>query len=85
MTYYAYILESEIDGSFYVGATQDIVSRLDRHNQGRTKYTKAKRPWKLVFTETFETRSEALARELEIKGRKSRRYIESLVRASRLA
>ncbi|MFO7601004.1 MAG: GIY-YIG nuclease family protein [Candidatus Desulfacyla sp.] len=41
MPYYVYIIQSEKGGTYYVGSTQDLNSRLDRHNQGRSKYTKA--------------------------------------------
>ena len=83
MSYYVYILRSFKDGTYYVGSTQDLHSRIERHNQGRTKYTKPKRPWKLVYHEEHPDRSSAVKRELEIKKRKSRNFIEKLVRTSR--
>ncbi len=55
------------DGIFYTGQTQDIDARLERHNQGRSKYTRDKGPWELVYTEDYETRSEAVRREKQIK------------------
>jgi putative endonuclease len=84
MAYYIYILQSVKDGSFYVGSTQDVEARLRRHNQGRSKYTKAKRPWRVVHQETFATRSEATQREAEIKGKKRVSYLKDLVRTSRM-
>ncbi|MCF8143197.1 MAG: GIY-YIG nuclease family protein [Deltaproteobacteria bacterium] len=83
MPYYVYILQSEKDGSYYVGSTQDLNSRLDRHNQGRSNYTKAKRPWQLVCSEEFPDRSSAMKRENQIKRRKDKIFIKSLVRPSR--
>ena len=44
MPYYAYILCSLKDNTYYVGSTRDLTERLERHNQGRSTYTKAKRP-----------------------------------------
>jgi len=85
MPYFVYILESLTDGTYYVGSTNNLSDRLERHNQGRSKYTKAKRPWQLIFSEKFPDRSAAVKRELEIKKRKDRTYIERLVRASRQA
>ena len=38
--YVVYILQSEKDNSFYVGSTQDIDMRLERHNSGGSRYTK---------------------------------------------
>jgi putative endonuclease len=84
MAYYVYILHSEKDGSYYIGHTADLDERIQRHNLGKSSYTKAKVPWKLVYREVFTTRSEATKREKEIKHMKSREYVEQLVTASRV-
>ena len=84
MPYYVYIIQSELDGSYYTGSTQDLSERIERHNQGRSKYTKAKRPWKLVYSEEHNDRSAAVNRESALKRRKSRDYIDKLVRTSRM-
>ena len=83
MCYFVYIICSIKDGSYYVGSTQDLDERLQRHNQGRSKYTKAKRPWKLVYSEQHPDRASAVKRENQIKRRKDRNYIAVLVRTSR--
>ena len=83
MTFYVYIIQSHKDGSYYIGSTQDLTERLERHNQGRSKYTKAKWPWNLVYHEEHPDRSSAMKRENEIKKRKSKEFIEVLVRTSR--
>ncbi|MCG6980003.1 MAG: GIY-YIG nuclease family protein [Deltaproteobacteria bacterium] len=83
MNYYVYILRSQKDGSYYIGHTQDLDSRLERHNQGRVTYTKSKRPWELAYLEKYPDRSSAMAREEEIKKRKSKDFIHCLVRTSR--
>lgn len=80
MPYYVYILESELDGTYYVGSTRDLDVRVARHNQGGSRYTKSKRPWKVIYSEKFENKSDALTRERQIKRRKSREYIETLMR-----
>jgi putative endonuclease len=82
MRFYVYIIQSEKDGSYYVGSTKDLAERVGRHNQGRSKYTKAKRPWKLIYSEEHKDRSEAVRQENKIKARKSKEYTESLVRTS---
>ncbi len=82
MTYFMYILQSENDGSYYVGHTSDLEGRLKRHNEGRSSYTRTKVPWKLVYHETFDSRGLAMKREMEIKSRKDREYIDQLVRTS---
>jgi putative endonuclease len=53
--------------------------RLLRHNSGRSKYTKFGIPWQLVYLEEFKNKTEAYRRELEIKKKKSRNYIERLI------
>ena len=66
-----------------MGSTQDLYERIERHNQGRTLYTKAKRPWELLYYEEHPNRASAVKRENEIKSRKKRAYIEQLVKCSR--
>jgi putative endonuclease len=79
MAYYVYILQSDLDGTFYVGSTRDLDARLARHNQGGSRYTKSKKPWKVIYSEEFADKSNALVRERQIKSRKSREYIEMLL------
>jgi putative endonuclease len=83
MAYFVYIIQSLKDETYYIGSTQNLTERLERHNQGRSTYTKAKKPWKLLYSEKLPDRSRASIREREIKSRKSKSYIEALVRASR--
>ena len=82
MAYFVYILQSERDGSYYIGHTSDLEDRLRRHNEGRSVYTRAKVPWRLIHQEVFHSRSDAIKREKEIKAKKGREYIEHLVRTS---
>ena len=74
-----YILYSSHVDQYYVGHTQNMEDRLSRHNSGRSLSTKKGKPWNLVYTETFETRSEAMLREKAIKKMKSRTYLELLI------
>jgi putative endonuclease len=85
MSYFLYIIQSDEDGTYYVGSTQDIEARLARHNQGRSNYTRNRGPWEVVYLEEYSRRADAVKREKAIKNRKRRDYIESLVRASRQA
>lgn len=64
---YTYIL-SCADGSLYTGWTNDLERRLAAHNAGKGgKYTRARRPVTLVYSEEFETKEEAMSREAKIK------------------
>jgi len=65
-----YILQSTVTDRYYVGHTQDIQNRLDRHNKKRVRSTKSGVPWKLVYTELFNTKSDAYKREMQIKSYK---------------
>jgi putative endonuclease len=77
--FFTYTLQSQKSRRFYIGYTQDMESRLNRHNQGMVKATKNKGPWVLVYSESFETKIDANHRELDIKAKKSRVYIEKLI------
>ncbi len=80
--YYTYIIQSQKNGRFYIGSCHDIDVRIERHNAGATPSTKLGRPWKLIYSESYETNSEALKREREIKSKKSRKYIEFLIQST---
>jgi putative endonuclease len=56
------------DGSFYVGATNDLEARVARHAAGKGgRYTRSHLPVSLVYREPCATRGAALKREAEIK------------------
>lgn len=74
-----YILQSEVDGSYYVGITNDLKTRLQTHNSGQNRSTAKKRPWKIIYSERHATRSEARKRELQIKKKKSKKSIARFI------
>ena len=74
-----YIIFSSALDQYYIGSTSDLSDRLYRHNHHGSKATKKASDWILVYREDYPTRSEAVRREMQIKGKKSRRYIESLL------
>ena len=56
------------DGSLYTGITKDVESRVSLHNAGRgAKYTRARRPVELVYSEAVADRGAAMRREYAIK------------------
>jgi len=67
-----YILKSLKDGKRYIGYTSDIERRLKEHNAGKTKSTKFRRPFVLMYKEEFSTQEEAERRELLLKSGKGR-------------
>ncbi len=67
MTCYCYIVEC-IDGTYYTGWTTDPERRVKTHNAGRgAKYTRMRRPVKLVYLEEQPDRTAAMKRERAIK------------------
>jgi putative endonuclease len=65
--FYCYILECA-DGSYYTGWTTDPERRVKEHNSGRgARYTRARRPVRMVYLEELPDRSAAMKRELAIK------------------
>ena len=81
--FYTYVLISKKNNRYYIGHTNSIEERLISHNSGQVASTKNKGPWICVYFETFGTKLEANRRELEIKRRKSKKYLDLLVNNKR--
>ncbi|MGA9363916.1 MAG: GIY-YIG nuclease family protein [Bacteroidota bacterium] len=75
MSFQVYILRSRSHPRTYVGQTEDLGSRLEKHNTGRVKSTKPYRPWELIHREEFSTRSQAMERERWFKRSTGRKWI----------
>ncbi len=81
MPYFIYLLECR-DGSYYCGFTRNLQARVRAHNTKRgAKYTRARLPVRLVYSERKRTISSAMRRELEIKSY-SRQKKQNLIRAN---
>ncbi|MDP2036663.1 MAG: GIY-YIG nuclease family protein [Ignavibacteria bacterium] len=65
---------------YYTGYTENLGLRISRHNSRWGKFSSRGIPWKLVYNEEFENKSDAIKRENEIKSKKSKNYIENLIR-----
>ncbi|MDT8440760.1 MAG: GIY-YIG nuclease family protein [Desulfuromonadales bacterium] len=78
--FWVYILHCR-DGSYYTGHTDDLERRISQHECGEMPgcYTHTRRPVKMVFSQSFTTREEALAAERQIKGW-SRKKKEAMMR-----
>ena len=56
------------DGTFYTGWTNDLKKRIEVHNAGKgAKYTRSRLPVKLVYSQMFDTKEDAMRREAQIK------------------
>jgi len=58
--FYTYILQSLVSNKHYYGQTENLLKRVEDHNTGFSKYTKRFAPWKLIYFEEFNSRSEAM-------------------------
>ena len=78
--FYVYVLKSLVNNSYYIGCTNDINLRLQKHNNGDVRSTRKFRPWMLLGVQVYERRNEARWREHELKehGAKRKRLIKSL-------
>lgn len=65
--YYVYIVMCS-DNTLYTGYTVDVDKRMIAHNNGTgAKYTRARLPVELKYVEMFDSKSDAMKREYEIK------------------
>ncbi|TCJ17408.1 GIY-YIG nuclease family protein [Flaviaesturariibacter flavus] len=80
--FFVCIIQSEKDGSFYRGFTEDPVLRLIRHNRGESNNMRNKMPWRLVYVAEFLTKTAALQREKGLK-KYSHQQIEILVKSAK--
>jgi putative endonuclease len=79
MRYYVYILQSEQDGTFYIGYSSNLESRLEKHNSSKTGYTSKKKPWRLVYKEFFDKKTDAIKREKFLKSQRNRAFYQKLI------
>ncbi len=75
-----YVLHSERHKKIYIGYTSDLGARFESHNTLAKKgWTIKFRPWKIVHTEIFQSKSEAMKREKELKSARGREFIWKLI------
>ena len=78
--FYTYVARCN-DGSLYTGYTVDLAEREAKHNEGKgARYTRVRLPVKIIYSEEFDTKSEAMRRECQIK-RLSKMEKEKLINA----
>lgn len=82
--YYTYVISNKFSQKFYIGQTNNLKKRLQRHNQNlptrKTSFTRRlKGVWKLVYQEMYNTRKEAIKREKELKSYQGRKFIKNKI------
>ena len=75
-----YIMYSASYNKYYTGSCANIDIRIKRHNAGYTRSTKYGIPWEIVHTEIFNTRTEAVRRERQIKSYKGGEAFKKLIK-----
>jgi putative endonuclease len=78
--YFVYALYSPNYNKIYIGSSSNPLGRLDSHNTfGKKGHTLKYRPWKIVYTERFAIKKDALIREKQLKSAKGREFIWKLI------
>ena len=72
--YYVYIIESS--SRWYYGFSENLDQRIKDHNSNRSKYTRNKGPWKLIFKRTFVDKKTAIKFESQLKKVRNKKYIK---------
>ncbi len=73
--YYVYIAQSLKDRGIYIGYTSDLKKRISEHNSGKTKSTKTRIPFRLVYYEAYLNKTDARKRELSLKNKGQQREL----------
>jgi len=79
--YYTYVLQSEADGQFYTGYTQDLKLRFAQHNKGQVESTKRRLPLKLIYYEACLKREDAARRESYFKTYNGKRFLHKRLKS----
>jgi len=74
--FYVYILQTKYNDELYVGCTNNLQKRLQEHNSGKVKSTKAKIPYKLIHYEAFINKKDSFQREQFLKTGWGKRFIK---------
>ena len=78
--FYTYAIYSEAFDKIYIGYSSDVEKRVQNHNSKINRgWTSKYQPWKLVYTEKFNTKKEAMTREKQLKSANGREFIRKLI------
>jgi len=86
MLFFVYVIKNDSNGKIYIGQTDNIDKRIARHNNKflnkKSSYTFKNADsgvWKLIYSEKFPTRKEAVIREKQLKSSRGRSFIKSII------
>ncbi len=83
MSSHVYILRSVRRDRYYIGSSENVDKRVKEHNRGRVKSTKAYRPYVVVHTEIYLSKTDALRRERYLKSPSGWRDLQIIKARSR--
>ncbi|MSR71470.1 MAG: GIY-YIG nuclease family protein [Candidatus Taylorbacteria bacterium] len=75
--YVVYVLQDD-NGKLYKGFTNNLERRLREHRGGHTRTTRYMKNLKIIYTESYETPTEARSRELYLKSSAGRRFLKKM-------
>lgn len=74
--FYVYVLQSEADTGLYIGMSGDLRRRFVEHQNGESRSTTGRRPWKLIYYEAYLEKQDAVGREIYLKSGRGRRFLD---------
>ena len=77
--YVVYVLYSPSIDRLYIGQTQNLTKRLSQHREGLARFTSRAKDWKLVYSETCQTRAQAMQREKQLKSHQGRNFLRAQI------
>jgi len=78
--FYTYVLKSRVDKKLYVGWTNNLISRLKKHNNKQVDATKFRVPFDLIYYEACNNKEDAVRREKQLKTGFGRAYLKRRIR-----
>ena len=78
--FYVYVLHNSSKNFIYVGYSENLKQRIQEHNEGKVRSTKAYTPLKLIFYEAYATKSDAKRRETYLKTNKGRTTLITMLK-----
>jgi putative endonuclease len=79
--YSVYIIYSQKIDKYYIGFSSNVNERLAKHNRNSKGFSNKGKPWILIYQETFSNKTDAMAREHQLKNWKNRERLETLIKA----
>lgn len=73
---YVYVIQSELDSGLYIGMGGNLRRRFLEHQNGESRSTRGRRPWKLIYYEAYLEEQDAIGREQFLKSGGGRRFLD---------